>query len=341
MATSPTSEVLRHLCDVVLLRDGAALTDGQLLESFVGRRDQAALAALVRRHGPMVWGVCRRVLGHHDAEDAFQATFLVLVKKADSVRPREMVANWLHGVARQTALKARATAARRRARETPLAPTTEPAAPAHDPRPELRAVLDLELARLPDRYRAAIVLCDLEGRTRREAARQLGLPEGTVASRLMRGRALLARRLARHGLPLSAAALAPVCVPAAVQASTIRAATVFAAGPAPAAGLIAPGAAALADGRRTTMLPAKLKTATLLTGTLVILALGLGLCAYHGVAQPPPPRVDRQPPARDAGKPGDQKPAPRYCWLDFGPKANVRALLRLDGEAISIDRDGD
>src|SRR5262245_24823039 len=113
MATSRTSEVLQHLRRAVLLRDGAGLTDGQLLEGYLSRRDEAALAALVRRHGPMVWGVCRRILHNwHDAEDAFQATFLVLVRKARSVEPREMVAHWLYGVAHQTALKARATTAK-------------------------------------------------------------------------------------------------------------------------------------------------------------------------------------------------------------------------------------
>src|SRR5438105_100856 len=117
MATSPMGEVLQHLRRT-LLRDGAKLTDGQLLEGFLSRREEPALAALVRRHGPMVWGVCRRVLAnHHDAEDAFQATFLVLVRKAASIVPREMVANWLYGVAHQTAIKARATAAKRRTRE--------------------------------------------------------------------------------------------------------------------------------------------------------------------------------------------------------------------------------
>src|SRR5262245_42904641 len=114
MATSQMSEVLQQLRRAVLLRDGAGLTDGQLLEGYLSRRDEAALAALVRRHGPMVWGVCRRVLrNHHDAEDAFQATFLVLVRKAAAVVPREMVANWLYGVAHRTALKARATTANR------------------------------------------------------------------------------------------------------------------------------------------------------------------------------------------------------------------------------------
>jgi hypothetical protein len=111
MATSPMAELVHQLRRTVLLRAGPGLTDGQLLEEYISRHDEAALAALVRRHAPMVWGVCRRVLGtYHDAEDAFQATFLVLVRKAPSVRPREMVANWLYGVAHQTALKARATA---------------------------------------------------------------------------------------------------------------------------------------------------------------------------------------------------------------------------------------
>src|SRR5262245_39479638 len=129
MATSPMSEVIHHLRRTVLLPDGAGLTDGQLLEGFLSRRDEAARAALVRRHGPMVWGVCRRVLrSYHDAEDAFQATFLVLVRKAASIVPRETVANWLYGVAHQTALKARATAARRRTRERQVAQMPEPAA---------------------------------------------------------------------------------------------------------------------------------------------------------------------------------------------------------------------
>src|SRR5580700_7134409 len=113
MATSQMSEVLHHLRNAVLLRDSAELTDEQLLEGFVSRRDDAALAALVRRHGPMVWGVCRRLLSnYHDAEDAFQAAFLVLVRKAESIVPREMVPNWLYGVAHKTALKARATTAK-------------------------------------------------------------------------------------------------------------------------------------------------------------------------------------------------------------------------------------
>src|ERR1700736_3521545 len=121
------NEFIQHLRRAVLAPDGAGLTDGQLLEGFISRREEAALAALVRRHGPMVWGVCRRVLlNYHDAEDAFQATFLVLVRKAASIASPELLANWLYGVAHQTALKARATAAKRRARERQVNEMPEP-----------------------------------------------------------------------------------------------------------------------------------------------------------------------------------------------------------------------
>src|SRR5215470_16466737 len=163
MTTNQMTEVIHHLRRTVLLRDGAGLTDGQLLEGYINRRDQAALAALMRRHGPMVWGVCRRLLDHHDAEDAFQATFLVLVRKAASIVPRQMVVNWLYGVAHQTALNARATAARRKGRERQVTEMPEPAVAEQDPWRDLQPVLDEELSRLPDKYRAVIVLCDLEG----------------------------------------------------------------------------------------------------------------------------------------------------------------------------------
>src|SRR5437667_7465053 len=118
MITSPMQEVVQHLRRTVLVQDGAGLTDGQLLTLFIEGRDEGAFEALVRRHGPMIMGVCRRVLRNpHDAEDAFQATFLVLVRKAASVVPREMVANWLYGVARTTALRASAITVKRRLRE--------------------------------------------------------------------------------------------------------------------------------------------------------------------------------------------------------------------------------
>ena len=230
MATSQMNGVIQHLRKSVLVRDGAGPTDGQLLEDYLSRRNEVALAALVRRHGPLVWGVCRRVLrNYHDAEDAFQATFLVLVRKAASIVPRAMVANWLYGVAHQTALKARATAARRQGRERQLADMPEPAVTEQHLWRDLQPLLDEALSRLPDKYRAVIILCDLESKTRKEAARQLGCPEGTVAGRLARARVLLAKRLARHGLAVWGGALpavrsqqaASAGVPNSVVASTI------------------------------------------------------------------------------------------------------------------------
>src|SRR5579884_4142929 len=154
ITTTPMSDVMQHLRRAALLQDGAGLGDGQLLEDYLNRHDEAALAALVRRHGPMVWGVCRRVLSnYHDAEDAFQATFLVLVRKAASIVPRERVANWLYGVAHQTALKTRATAIKRKGRERQVQEMPEPKAVPRETWDDLRPLLDEELSRLPDKYR--------------------------------------------------------------------------------------------------------------------------------------------------------------------------------------------
>src|SRR5262245_19932143 len=227
MPSSPISEVIQRLRSVLLLAEEAERTDGHLLECFLSRQEPAALEALVHRHGPMVWGVCRRILGtQHDAEDAFQATFLVLVRKAASVHPRSKVGPWLYGVARQTALKARADRARRRERERPVnPPMPEPAVTDAEIRSDLQAVTDEEIGRLPEHYRDVIIQGELGGKTVKEAARQLGCPEGTVGSRLARGRALLARRLARRGLPVTACALAGLLsqeASAAVPATVLR-----------------------------------------------------------------------------------------------------------------------
>src|SRR3989442_8655749 len=156
MPTSPTTSVIEHLRRTVL-RERAGLGDGELLGRFLERHDEAALAALVRRHGPMVWGVCRRLLSHHDAEDAFQATFIVLVRKAASIVPREMVGNWLYGVAHQTALQARRTATRRKAREVQVTEMPDTEAVQQDQWADMQPLLDQELSRLPDNYRDLIV----------------------------------------------------------------------------------------------------------------------------------------------------------------------------------------
>ncbi|HVS34355.1 MAG TPA: sigma-70 family RNA polymerase sigma factor [Gemmataceae bacterium] len=227
MATGRTGEVIRQLGRAVFLREWAGLTDQELLDSFIHRRQEAAMEVLVRRHGPVVWGVCRRVLRRtQDAEDAFQATFLVLVRRAASVSCREPLANWLFAVARQTALNLRGAAAKRGRRERPLPDAPEPAAPESDPPDPLRALLDEELGRLPRNYRVVLVLCDLEGKSRKEAAALLRVPEGTVASRHGRARAMLAKRLARRGAAspqgLASVVLAPY-LPAPLMLSAIKA----------------------------------------------------------------------------------------------------------------------
>lgn len=185
----------------------ATTSDADLLDRFVSERDAAAFEALVRRHGPMVFAVCRRILRHaQDAEDAFQATFLILVYKAASVSPRSKLAGWLHGVARKTAIKARQRATRRTEVES-QAPARGVDAPTNSACDEAEVLLDQELAGLPDRYRLPIIMCDLEGRLRSEVASALSCSEGTLSSRLTRGRRMLAERLKRRGVHLSASAL--------------------------------------------------------------------------------------------------------------------------------------
>jgi RNA polymerase sigma factor (sigma-70 family) len=282
MATNQLSGVISTLRRATLPRDGSEPTDGQLLECYLSSREESAFAALVHRHGPMVWGVCRRVLGTDDAEDAFQATFLVLVRKAASIRQREAVSSWLYGVAHQTALKARAVTTRRRTREKQVSAMPEPVVPSQVLSDDLQTLLDQELSRLPEKYRAVLILCDLEGKTRKEAARHVRVPEGTVASRLATARSMLARRLARHGLTVSSGTLAAVLspkvasasLPAGVLSSTIKAASHLAAGQATAAGAISLKAVALAEGVLKTMLLNKLKIATAVLVLLAVVGIG-------------------------------------------------------------------
>jgi len=212
MTTTQISEVIQHV-RCTLPNKWLDRTDEQLLEAFVSRRDSSALEVLVLRHSAMVWGVCLRVLHNHaDAEDAFQATFLVLLRKSASIVPRALVGNWLYGVAYKTAVKLRAIRTKRYVREKQLLENEEPASLERDICTDLQSVLDRELSLLPEKYRAVLVLCELEGRTKKDVSRELGLPEGTVASRFARAKSILAKRLARHGLTSSgllSAALLP------------------------------------------------------------------------------------------------------------------------------------
>jgi RNA polymerase sigma factor (sigma-70 family) len=304
---SSTSPALRRLRRAALGSQGGSLSDGQLLRAFLDDHDECAFEALVRRHGPMVMGVCRRVLHHaHDAEDAFQATFLVLVRKAGSLACREIIGDWLHGVALRTALKARSAQGRRRGKERQMA---RPEAVAADLAPEWHALLDQELQGLPEKYRVPIILCELEGRTHQEAARQLGCPIGTLSGRLSRARSLLARRLTRRGLSLSAGGLAGLLCSDATAAgvnqvlvsSTVKAAAQIAEGQA-AAGIVSSQVAALTEGVVKAMLMSKLKTLGAISALVVMLGLGAGSLRHAEAADGEVGKASREqvpaPPAR-------------------------------------------
>jgi len=226
--------------------DGHEASDAELLKRFSLRRDEAAFTALVNRHGPMVQGVCRRILGDaHAAEDVFQAVFLVLVRKSATIRRPELLANWLYGVACRVARKARLKAIRNEARErwAEKMPTREQVLDLEWG--ELKQVLDEEMSQLPEKYRAPLVLCYLHGQTNAQAAAQLGWPAGSISERLARAREMLRRRLTRRGLNLSAALLAillsqkaaSAAISPALVATTVESAVSYAANSQAARGL--------------------------------------------------------------------------------------------------------
>jgi RNA polymerase sigma factor (sigma-70 family) len=298
MATRPRY-LLRHLRRLA----APAEPDADLLGRFVATSDEAPFAALVRRHGPMVLGVCRRLLHQEqDAEDAFQATFLVLARKAGSVRPAGALAAWLHGVARRVSLKARAARARRQSAPPVPPPTRGGAGPLDElSARELLAAVDEELQRLPAAYRLPLVLCCLEGRSQQEAARQLGWAPGSLKGRLERGRKRLHARLARRGLVPAAALLlweapaAPAAVPPGLAAAASRAALVGAPRPAALAAGWLKGAAAVKR-----------------AAALVVLTAGLVMAGAAALTRPEP---DAPPPAPAGPRPpradrhGDPLPA--------------------------------
>jgi len=291
MATPPMSRVVDHLRRVAFLQEGQRLTDEKLLESFLVRREDAAFEALVRRHGPMILGVCRRILqDRHDAEDAFQATFLIFLRKTTAIGKRESLASWLYGVAHRTALQARKCAAKRRAKERQVADMSRKQITGDDAIQDMLPLLDQELSRLPDKYRAPIILCDLEGKTTKKAALDLDVPERTLATRLTRARAMLAKRLARHGTAISGTAvalavsqsMASASVPPSLVAATVKIGALVMVGKTGVAGVISAKVFALTEGVVKTMLLTKLKT--MVAVTVVVLGVGAfggGLVAHR------------------------------------------------------------
>src|SRR5262245_34126895 len=257
--------------------DSGRLGDAQLLDRWRDQRDPAALEVLVWRHGAMVWNVCRRVLGREqDVEDAFQATFLTFLRKADSIGQGRFLGSWLYKVAYRTALVARTVSARDTGYQE-LDDDLPAAAPEADGWDEVGPALDEEVNRLPEKYRRPFVLCYLEGKTTDEAAEDLGCPRGTVGTRLAWARQRLRARLARRGVALSAAGLTTLLaqkvaasVPAPLVLTIVKAATESGAGTVVATGVLSARAAELAQGVLRAMFLTKLKTAA-----LVLLAVGM------------------------------------------------------------------
>jgi RNA polymerase sigma factor (sigma-70 family) len=286
MTDGPSSPLARFLCQVADPGWATGLSDGDLLERFRAHHDDLAFAALVRRHGAAVLSVCRGVLHHaQDTEDAFQATFLVLVRRCGSIRKRQSVGSWLYGVAYRVAVRARADRARRRAVEGQVLPRpgADELHEAEDS--DLRAVLDEEVRRLPERCRLPFILCYLEGKTNAEAAGLLGCPKGTVLSRLAHARGLLRTRLARRGIGLAAALAAghgitSAAVPASLVRATARAAGLLARHGPTTADIAAP-VRALSEGMVRSMRMTRLKTMAALIVTVGLLGGGLGVLAVR------------------------------------------------------------
>lgn len=318
-----------------------AVPDAELLRRFADTRDETAFSALVARHGPMVFGVCRRVLGHSpDAEDAFQAAFVVLAVRADAVVRVGKVGAWLHGVAFHVARKARDRSARNRLLSLDGVPASEacpaarPEAPPDPDAAHVREKLDEVLAGLPERYRACVVLCDLEGLSRKDASDRLGWSEGTLSGRLARARKLLADRLARRGVTVGAAGLAAVlsaqplaaAVPPSLAASTLAAVALVGAG----LSALPPDLAALTQGVTRAMFPSRFP---LVTAGLVGVALLAGVGSYliANAANPPAP-------AAPAAAP---KPAAGWAMkVMFEMPEGVTAVAFGPGLVAAGDRDG-
>jgi RNA polymerase sigma factor (sigma-70 family) len=353
MATS-TSVVQRLRRSI--LRVGDDITDGELLGRFLAMRDGEAFESLVRRHSAMVLGVCRRVLGTvQDAEDAFQATFLVLVHKAHSIVPRDAVGHWLYGVAYRTALKARSLSARRivKERQVKNMPRSDSASRDEHALRDLESLLDEELTRLPEKYQVPLVLCHLEGKSKREIARRLGVPEGTVSSRLARAREMLRRRLTRRGLSFAMGPLVAMLsrdavgasVPASLLDSTIHAAHLCAAGKA-AAPLVSSKVAALTQGVLKIMFLSKLKIVTAIVFCLGLAVSGLGIVTLAAFADAPKPEAkaaadgDKPKPKGDAKTNENQPPKPQ----GKGPSiVGVLDAVDADNGRITVavkDKDG-
>jgi RNA polymerase sigma factor (sigma-70 family) len=339
MSTGAAGTILGHIRRVIEAEAVKGLTDAELLRRYVAERDESAFAAILGRHGRLVWRVCRLASPREeDAEDAFQATFLVLARRPGAVRKAGSVGSWLYGVAHRLAVRAGQRARKRQARER-LAAAREPAEACGDLAwREVQSVLDEEVRRLPEKYRTPFVLCLLEGRTREDAAWEIGCAEGTVSSRIARARRTLQRRLARRGVSLSAVVcalavreeVAGATVPEALSAATIRSAR-DAARPAPAVRALAD--AALAAG------PPGRRLAAALLLALGLLSTGVGL-SFIGAPAPPGPQAADPPPV---DVPAAAPAGPELAAESLPPGALARLgtlRQRAPGSDLAVTADG-
>jgi RNA polymerase sigma factor (sigma-70 family) len=340
MAASSLHPLLHYLRRLSRGRSGdAALDDTQLLGRFLTSRDESAFTTLVQRYGAMVWGLCVRCLGETpEAEDAFQATFLVLVRKAASLRGPKQLGPWLYGVAYRTSLKLRGQRARRMAREIPLMDRIAQEGP-ESIWSDLGPILDEEINRLPTKYRLPVLLCCLQGLSSEEAAQRLGCAKGTVFSRLSRARDLLRRRLVRRGVNVTAGALAAVLAenavlraapPLALLEMTVRTSLLLAAGTTGQT-LSAP-LAALVEGVVRSMFLSKVKFVLIVVLALGITGAGAGFVAHSTSASPP--SSPSSPPVKEDHTPA-KAPVPPIAKADSPAPADAN-LPAQNKEEISL-----
>ncbi len=343
-------DTVRKVFDRV--RDSASNGDGDLLTRYRTMRDQNAFGSLVRRHGPMVLGVCNRVLrDSHAADDAFQATFLVLAKKADTVRPPDRLAPWLYGVAYRTAMKSRSRAFRRQQVEQQYANEIAGRAPTGtNEDADLLPVIDEQLNALPEKYRTPLVLCAMQGLNKTEAAERLGLPEGTVSSRLARARAMLRERLTRRGFVVPAVALGAILTADTLQAAVPPALAAAGTEVAVGSALVPTTVLALSHEVLRSMILLKLKTLCAVALSVTLAGGGFGMYTLSAEDKKPvvqPVKPGEKPNPADPVKPGEKpvvkpdgekpKPGPQFAGKvgSVDAKANTITLV-LKGDAEKV-----
>jgi RNA polymerase sigma factor (sigma-70 family) len=340
MTNGQPNPLLKHIRKIVAAQTFRDLSDRELLVCFVDQHDEAAFAALVERHGSMIFGVCRRVLRSvHDAEDACQATFLVLARKAGSIRKKDSLGSWLHGVAFRVASDLKKRLARRQRGSAAADDVSGKDTVTEVTLREAQAALDEELQRLSENYRAPLILCYMEGKARDEAAQELGWKPGLLKSRLERGRELLRSRLISRGIAPSVALLSAVFAESAsatmsptLALATVKAAPLVALGKAMSGTVIPTNVVSLMEGVLKTMFLTKLKTMTAVLVAVAVLLPGARLVRLPALAaEPQPPAKAEKPAAREGDKP-QAAPKPIVVKEDAYLK---RVAWSQDGEVVA------